>query len=587
MRANEGQRSPRRVEAITALNKVAPSINLTLFAEGIDLPSPMVFQRRANSWLSALRKKVREQGISSTRIGFAQFDILDTLRSEMIIRNALALANVHIAQALLEKLPSGRIAIDENLTEFSVCDVARFVENGNEHRIKSERQTHRSLSALHVYAYNAKQSLYRFRRSFIGPKRRIRPHLSGNVLAIPRLPGHLSDILPVAHQLRDRYLVETVFGVVDRGMEREVKRDDFDAVDLLALGRKSTDASDSLISKALADATRLLNDSSLVEIDEFSEAEIKALAYVTETVLRTNLRQLVRVATAMEELVKNHRPSLIFASNPYTLEGRIAVNVARAHRIPTASIEHGTIYKEDPMWAECCLDLMCVWGQPSRRALLSSGLTDQQIAVTGAPRFDEINKRISSDLETRDLRKDNVLVATSGAGDKVSLEEHKAFIKSLYTAASLTPDISWVVKLHKKDNPDLYREVERQFPGARVEVVPSERQNFGPDIFSFLASARAMVTICSTSALDAMLVDVPVVSVAINSDTAKGLEFLERGCTIEANSGVELAAAINKIWEGSADLRVVEAARLYIAEHCTNLGTAGKQVADRIFALMD
>jgi hypothetical protein len=553
----------------------------------IKQPSPIYFQQRANCWLSALRKEARNRSLIPILVGSVQLDVLDVLRSEMIIRNALGLANLRLAEALLIRFPQGRIVVDEKVTDFSVCDLARFVENGNEYRIKPQRHECRSLAAFHLQLYKAKVSLFRLGTSLLDRELKTAPSLHGSVLAIPRLPGHLSDILPVAHQLRNRHGVETVFGLVDRGMEKEVKQDGFETVNLLSVSGKDEGNSEALISATLSQFSKLLKECLEADLEcEFRETEIKALSYITEAVLKSSFRHLVRVSLAIEKLVKTYQPSLIFASNHYTLEGRLAVNIARARQIPSASIEHGTIYQNDPMWAECGLDMMCVWGQPSRRALLSCGLSDQQIVVTGGPRFDEVKNGVPGGNKTGESQHYNVLVATSGPGDKVSLEEHKGFIRLLYAAASLTPNISWVVKLHKKDRSGFYQEIAPEFSGARVEIIQGERQRFGPDIFSFLASARAMVTICSTSALDAMLVGVPVISVAVNSNKVKGLEFLDGGRTIEVKSGAELAAAVLKIWNDGADLRIAEAARVYIAEHCANLGKASQDVADRMFALL-
>jgi hypothetical protein len=179
-----------------------------------------------------------------------------------------------------------------------------------------------------------------------------------------------------------------------------------------------------------------------------------------------------------------------------------------------------------------------------------------------------------------------VLVATSGPGDSVSFPQFQSFIRTLYDAADRTPDLSWLVKLHKKDREEHYQQI-RPEGHPRVRLVRGEFQRDGLSIFDYLRSARALVTISSTAAVDAMAVDVPVIAVDVwpPGKGLTGVEFLERGCTMSVRSAAELAEAANRAWAGQADPQVLEAARTYAAEHFANRGRAAQAVAEQLVSL--
>lgn len=581
------------------------TIDLSTFAREIDQPAPIHFQRRANKWLALLRERARKETLIPIRVGEGRiaFDFLDALRSELNLRGGNALSNLSLAQAILARFPDEPIIeVDEKPAEHCVSEIARLTLNGDA-RIRTRSRVSHWYAHLRTRAYQARRELNQLRRSV--KQSPIDASLCANcptALALPRLPNHLTDVLPVARLMRELYQVRTVFLVTDEAMKEHIEEADFPALYVPGL----LTSRDAKICAAQSQATLArLDELMTTELerraanatasDVLSLEEAKTLAHVTGEVLHRHLEYALRVSLAVERCVAQFSPALLFASNPYTLEGRVATCVARSYDVPTASVEHGSIFPDDPIWQDCSLDLVCAWGEPSRRALLSCGVREEQIAVTGAPRFDNLEQTIARRDEQSlndDARDDAamILVATSGAGDQVSLEQHRTFIEVLYQAAERVPDVRWVVKLHKKDRAELYQEAEARYPAARVEIVAGNRNRFGTDIFDFLKSARALVTVCSTSALDAMLLGVPVISVSLGSEDKglKGVEFLERGCTQRVCDAESLSRAAARLWRaGGRDAATDEAARDYVAQHYANLGRAGEEVAARLHALMN
>ncbi len=142
-----------------------------------------------------------------------------------------------------------------------------------------------------------------------------------------------------------------------------------------------------------------------------------------------------------------------------------------------------------------------------------------------------------------------------------------------------------MAKLHRKDNPALYREVAAQYSTAQIEVIASDPIKFGMDIFDTCCRPKRWSQSAQPPRLDAMRVEVPVIAVAVN-EGLKGVEFLERGCAIKALTARELADAARRVWNGETNHAVRRAAHEYINEHYANPGTATEHVAGKLCGLI-
>jgi hypothetical protein len=286
-----------------------------------------------------------------------------------------------------------------------------------------------------------------------------------------------------------------------------------------------------------------------------------------------NFAAMWRVALGTDALLAQKRPALLIVGNPFTFEGRTAALVARAHGVPVAATEHGSVVPGDPKWRDCPVDLVCAWGEPDRQAFIACGVPAEAVVVTGSARQDE---RLARARAPRNEDRTEVLVATSGAGDKVSVDEHRRFISLLFASAGELPHQRFVVKLHRKD-PESFYEDGRP---ANVEIVSVDRKRFGEDIYDFLARARVLVTVQSTSAIDAMAVGVPVIAVdAARQDRRAGVEFLRHARL--ATSAAELIAHLT-----TPTAPASEASRAYVERHFAHLGRAAETAASVLHDLV-
>jgi hypothetical protein len=562
----------------STIERVSP-LDFREVAQQLRLPPSIHFQRRANEWLMSLRAAAPNLGLPLLGCGRAQIDVFDALRSLLNLSNGAALADLSLARAAADSVPSGKLTIREEHVGADFLDsIAALSTSDARIQVVPREKPFMPWQRLRVFAYTVRtKATRRFGLA--------QSHFADDgtkILAVPRMSGHVSDILPVARALRENHGIETVFAVVNRELQSLVRAAGFATVPLRTdstyngIRLSDTPAGFRNRLKSLL-AQRLAHD------DLLDPLENQTLLRRTQRTVIGHFPYLCEIAAASASLIEHINPSLVLVGNPYTLEGRTAAVISRGYGVPTAAIEHGSIFPDDPIWQECPIDIVCAWGNPSKRALLTCGVDQQRIAVTGAPRFDSVFSSALKDSRENQAARDCILVTTSGPGDQVSLSLHQKFVEILHAAVELTPDIKWIVKLHRKDREEFYRYRNRP-SHPRISLVRGERSCDGLEIFEYLRRARGAVTICSSSALDAMAVRVPVITVDVwfPAPRLHGVEFLEIGCTRRVANAKELAEAAQSVWHGEkhpAD----DVAEQYASDHFVNRGKGAQTVAE-VFA---
>jgi hypothetical protein len=167
----------------------------------------------------------------------------------------------------------------------------------------------------------------------------------------------------------------------------------------------------------------------------------------------------------------------------------------------------------------------------------------------------------------------------------VSESQHAAFVDMVVRASEATPMLEWLVKLHKKDRRALYLDPDTGSPRGRLRVEDdSTAHHKGLSFFDYLQDAAVLVTVFSTTATDAMIFGVPVVTVRMEGlRAAEDIEFLE--FTRSVTSAEELARVVSAL-VASERGDVDERARAYAADHHWNLGSATQATAQAIAVLI-
>ncbi len=528
---------------------------------------PLLYQRRAAQWLDRVIEETDDGRAMPTLSDRTPLQPFEALRTLIVQVGGQALADLELVERLAERFAGAPVTLDGPHAR-RLSAVARRVGLGfiEVPLLKS------MVDVARERGYRARRELRRLvRGGGAGRLAGIDQHWS--MLAVPRMPDHLADMIPVVRALRDAGH-QTLFASETLG--EQLRSQGFTVVPHeLAPRREQVSLALGIARRASELGRRGITSAS---------AEDKVLAEVVRDVIVDQAFVLGGTALGLNRLLAQVHPRVVLVGNPYTMEGRVACLLAGRHRIPSVCIEHGTIFANDPIWERCPVTKMLVRGEPSRLTLMGYGLGPDRVEVIGAPRLDAFAGR---PLATRPV---TVLVASSGGGDQVSMAEHQQFIEAVYEAAEQTPELPWVVKLHPKDSPGLYEPVARKHPGARVEVRRADRARTGLEIYEYLDQCRVLVTVISTTALDAMAVGVPVVCLLADEQTTRDraarVDFLARRTVTRVRTSAELAEAVKKKIEQGPDNDVDARAQAYATELFRHRGASAQRAAEVILRVM-
>jgi hypothetical protein len=532
-------------------------------------------QARYMDWLEELSSRAANLEELCLDVRGIKLNCLDILRSEIKVKGAESINNYHTAQALRATYPQHTLLLDPKSQTSRTLALGRILAHQNPSLVSTVWANSQALPLrLKQRLYREKQYLL---RKFADKQDALGKDESQSycpIIAVPREPAHILDIEAVENVLKKKHGIVVKFIACNSALAGLLMNKDR-PIHRLA----GTHPYPRSYFRKLQDFV----EANAYSIAGFEKDEARAMAQALLGVVKNNLPEILRFAHSFESLFLGQAPKLVMVGNPYTMEGRISTYIAQTRGSLVVAMEHGTIRAQDPNWKNCLLDEVYVWGEPSQRSLLQAGLRKEQIRITGSPRMDSIVKETKQSLTDENPY---ILVTTSAAGNQVNESEHRRFIEHLFLAVETNPKIQWLVKLHRKDKMSFYERPDG-LP-SNMKIIRGEYGQQGKDIFHYLRRARALLTVISTSALDAMLVGVPVVTLEVRAQegqTTNVIEFLEKGCTYKVSDGQELSQTCDALWCKTRDAQKAKIAQEYVEQHYSNLGQAAETIADRIHAL--
>ncbi|HEX4147111.1 MAG TPA: UDP-N-acetylglucosamine 2-epimerase [Pirellulales bacterium] len=271
----------------------------------------------------------------------------------------------------------------------------------------------------------------------------------------------------------------------------------------------------------------------------------QAAAVWRSTLIESLPAACMAVANAREALAV-FRPKVMVVGNDITVEGRAAALACKAAGVSVVVMMHGHVGTNNPLHGLHLADPLVAYGDAHRRVLVELGIPAEAISVCGAPYLDHrptagttvhpaIAKAFS--LSPGDPW---VLVATSGPGHSVSLAHHLTLIENLLALSARLPEVTFIAKLHRKDDPRYYHDLMAKHPGQRRLIVVRAGTPEVPDnILDWLQGCRAVLTGASMVAIEAMLMNVPVITMDF-ADELSGVEFIDAGATRHVRTLAEL-----------------------------------------------
>lgn len=298
----------------------------------------------------------------------------------------------------------------------------------------------------------------------------------------------------------------------------------------------------------------------------------------------TICRQLPIVAAYIQlanKLINNVKPVGVLVGNDLTPEGRVATQVFKRAGIYTACIQHGDM--TGPIHSRHIVHEFFVYGKRTLESL-PHGVSDTRFLITGAPYLEHPGELITKSPKpnSSELRAERpyIMVALSGPGNNTSFVHHQQLVEAIFKLADQIKTFLIIIKLHPKDRPAHYAEVGKRYPGNHLTIIP---HNADRSIFDWLRGSTLLITGASTTALEAMYLGIPVISVDLMNEYSS-VPFIKNGATAHVRSYDELEYAVRILSEITTERKdLILKGELYVTDYfCIREKKSSELIAESI-----
>jgi len=316
--------------------------------------------------------------------------------------------------------------------------------------------------------------------------------------------------------------------------------------------------------------SQILNDEKFHEIFKYENINFwKSIEIDMQYLFNKRIPRMILSLIEHEIVFKNVEPDIILVGDDRTEYVRTGVMLAKNKGIPVVEIQHGIYVHTYPMVPPIS-DKICVWGIYAKNVLRKAGAAENQIVITGCPKFDFLFEKKKIKF-LREKRHKKILFATQYGFEDVTAVVLEEIIKFLST----NEDVYLIIKPHPEEKSDLYRRFE-QYEKVTVE-------DSGANINDLLLDADVLITISSTVGINAAILGVPII--LLNFD---GISSPYTPISLEVREIKGVIPAIKNVLYNREILQKISDAReKFIYEHGYRIdGKASERVADLIENLL-
>jgi UDP-N-acetylglucosamine 2-epimerase len=291
----------------------------------------------------------------------------------------------------------------------------------------------------------------------------------------------------------------------------------------------------------------------------------------------------------MRNVLEIERPNIVIVPDDTGLAGKTLVKLAKKRHIPTLTVQHGTI--DDVLnYMDVQSDIIAVWGKISKNLLIENGVPPNKLVITGMPVSDMI---LTRDRKTKSLvyekwgisRAKKIAVWTPSPYDGIRSHDspkiNEQTLKTLSAVFRAFPDKQLVVKLHPLDSDKMYKKVLAQIGDKHAIVI----KHF--DTYDLLYSCEFLMVCNSTTGVEAMILDKPVIVVNL-FDVPENVPYARSGAALRATNKDELIWSINAISKkGSEAEELQQKRRKFVDDYAYKIdGQASKRIVEVVDLMM-
>lgn len=214
-----------------------------------------------------------------------------------------------------------------------------------------------------------------------------------------------------------------------------------------------------------------------------------------------DITSTIEQAGIIKNIIDLEKPDILVTATDISQVGKMDVAIAKKMKIPCMVSQHGAAI-DCPYYQPTRADKFAVWGNIARDMLINRGYDPKKIAVVGSTKYDGIK------IPEKIPKGEFILVSTQ----MMAPLEQNMFLDALCKALqNINEPIS--INLHPGQKPDLINKYLNKY-NIKADIIPGQPPQ---GINYFIERCKLMVTICSTTAIDAILVDKPAVTINLSN----------------------------------------------------------------------
>ena len=230
------------------------------------------------------------------------------------------------------------------------------------------------------------------------------------------------------------------------------------------------------------------------------------------------MKECVRYIFVAKEMLKREKLNLVLVSKERDRFMRSVLEAVNQQGIPSIHIQHG-IHTNSHYWSPMDVTKICV-DEVFRDVLIERGENPKKIVVTGAPRYDELFKKMNEDND--DIKKrlglnqnENYLcLLTSFLPECNTMEKYRELLTTVLKSAKKI-DYSLIIKLHpREDRGKLQGLINKvaKVTGFESDIAVFQEEN----LFDVVLASDIVVSVRTSALITALVTKKP--TILINFD---------------------------------------------------------------------
>jgi hypothetical protein len=299
--------------------------------------------------------------------------------------------------------------------------------------------------------------------------------------------------------------------------------------------------------------------------------------------LRRRLAIAARHRRLAEAALRAWRVEVVVTASDSHYSGQLFVLCGKRVGVRSVNVQHGLFGEIGFGYLPARATRTAVMGEAVRELYLAAGIAPEAVVATGLPRLDALcgPPGVGRDAARAHLGFGRAVPLCLFAPDPVAYGPLGDWMWAQLARFLADETLDVLVRPHPADGLDAH-----EAAAARVPPGRHVRVSRWPDSGSALAACDALVCALSTLALEALIVDRPVILLLPDPAAAAKLHYVREGCVAVATTAEELRRAWSDALDPQAGRRLQERRRLFLERYaCGADGRSAGRVRDLVGSL--